>query len=727
MLKRILSLCLIIVITITLLTTTITVNANDARYIVLLLEDCDTYNFYTGYTTLIYTAQSATNYVKTAAKNFVLNTLQSNSNQYIAVISQSNNTTITQCRFTNDPNTIFTAIDKLTGKGSGRNLTLGLEATHNLLNTVSGNKNVVVFTTGISDNGAYFDNGHYDNSVVGSNWHNRQTKIPYYKYANATHVIADRIKEYGTIYTVGLFQTMEGMPEEGKPAAEFFRLFVKDLATPPDKFYEVENPEDINIAFEEVAEQLSKTAYSFTADQYNGTANINNEQGTGTTFHFTAVTSDNVSEISVFGDKNNLGEDPHEIPYQFLKDNYKLNCVPNGDGTKTWTFAFGINRAGAERILTLAIDGQKTDQTITLNISEPVMEEKDTESPVIKDFYCEDGDEIWLDSIDGISLYSELEDDKEISSVQYYLNGNMIQGTNWIEKESYQRDRAYIEKSELVGLKEGTNKLTAIVWDSAHNTDEKTIYIDIFSESSESNEYEDNEAPVILDFYCEEGTTLNPNATDSITIVAKAKDNKELDHVIVELGYIGKVDKIYFDDNGIATKTYDIGFISFTKEGSLSVIAVDKAGNHSESKYFMYYLTETPRSSINEQHTYAYNHASNNNEIEVFVQYKKISFDVKPRLINDRTMVPLRAIFETLGARVDWDEATQTVTAYRGDVTIELTIGDSYMYVNGYSVYLDSPAVKIDDRTLVPVRAISESFGCEVEWYEDKELVSIAE
>ena len=103
-----------------------------------------------------------------------------------------------------------------------------------------------------------------------------------------------------------------------------------------------------------------------------------------------------------------------------------------------------------------------------------------------------------------------------------------------------------------------------------------------------------------------------------------------------------------------------------------------------------------------------------NGDITVVIDGKQIAFDVQPQLINDRTMVPLRAIFEALGATVDWDNDTQTVTSTKDGTTISMTINNPTMYVNGTVVTLDSPACLINDRTLVPVRAISEAFGTKV-------------
>ncbi len=100
-------------------------------------------------------------------------------------------------------------------------------------------------------------------------------------------------------------------------------------------------------------------------------------------------------------------------------------------------------------------------------------------------------------------------------------------------------------------------------------------------------------------------------------------------------------------------------------------------------------------------------------------------YGVEPQIINSRTMVPLRSIFEALKATVEWDDATKTVTSVRGDVTVKVTIGANALLKNGESVALDSPAVIVDSRTLVPVRAISESFGCEVGWDDATKTVAI--
>lgn len=113
-------------------------------------------------------------------------------------------------------------------------------------------------------------------------------------------------------------------------------------------------------------------------------------------------------------------------------------------------------------------------------------------------------------------------------------------------------------------------------------------------------------------------------------------------------------------------------------------------------------------------------------EVSVRLNGGLLNFDVPPQIINERTMVPLRAIFEALGATVDWDQATETVTSVRDDVTIKMTIGKNIIYINDKATELDVAPLIIDERTLVPVRAIAEGFGASVDWDQDRYCVIIS-
>jgi len=103
--------------------------------------------------------------------------------------------------------------------------------------------------------------------------------------------------------------------------------------------------------------------------------------------------------------------------------------------------------------------------------------------------------------------------------------------------------------------------------------------------------------------------------------------------------------------------------------------------------------------------------------------------DVEPTIINSRTMVPLRAIFEALNATVTWDDATKTATGVSADglTTVKITLDSSVGLVNGKEVALDSPATIINGRFLVPVRFVSESLGSIVTWYPNSKTVAITD
>lgn len=103
-------------------------------------------------------------------------------------------------------------------------------------------------------------------------------------------------------------------------------------------------------------------------------------------------------------------------------------------------------------------------------------------------------------------------------------------------------------------------------------------------------------------------------------------------------------------------------------------------------------------------------------DIGVSIDNKTIEFDVNPIIKNDRVMVPLRKIFETLGAKVTWDDSQKKVTAVKENTTLTLYINKSIMYNNNTPIVLDVAPMIVNDRTLVPIRAVSESFDADVVW-----------
>jgi len=112
--------------------------------------------------------------------------------------------------------------------------------------------------------------------------------------------------------------------------------------------------------------------------------------------------------------------------------------------------------------------------------------------------------------------------------------------------------------------------------------------------------------------------------------------------------------------------------------------------------------------------------------ISIIVDGNQVTFDSPPIIVDGRTLVPLRAIFESLEADVEWDSIERKVTSTRGDTTIVLYIGNREAYVNGESIIMDVPPRIINGRTLVPVRFITESFGGDVKWDGIERIVKIS-
>lgn len=112
-------------------------------------------------------------------------------------------------------------------------------------------------------------------------------------------------------------------------------------------------------------------------------------------------------------------------------------------------------------------------------------------------------------------------------------------------------------------------------------------------------------------------------------------------------------------------------------------------------------------------------------EISVVLNGHNLSFDVAPVIVQGRTLVPMRAIFEALGATVYWNNDSQTATAVCGVDVVNIQINKNTMTKNGESIVLDVPAQLIEGRTLVPVRAVSECFGADVSWNNDTRSVII--
>jgi len=114
-------------------------------------------------------------------------------------------------------------------------------------------------------------------------------------------------------------------------------------------------------------------------------------------------------------------------------------------------------------------------------------------------------------------------------------------------------------------------------------------------------------------------------------------------------------------------------------------------------------------------------------EINVTVNGNPIDFEGQPpALINGRTLVPVRGVFEALGFAVDWDQDTQTATLSNAQFEVVITIDSQTFKTNGIEMMLDVPAQIIDGRTMLPIRAVVQSIGMTVDWDQDTSTVAIS-
>lgn len=118
------------------------------------------------------------------------------------------------------------------------------------------------------------------------------------------------------------------------------------------------------------------------------------------------------------------------------------------------------------------------------------------------------------------------------------------------------------------------------------------------------------------------------------------------------------------------------------------------------------------------------------NEITVTINGETLNTPIPAQIVNDRTMLPMRSIFEKLGAVVTWVGADQLIFATKGNTFITLKIGVPQMSVQTTEsteskiTELDTAPFIENDYTLVPVRAIAESLNANVEW--DGEIKTVA-
>ena len=120
-------------------------------------------------------------------------------------------------------------------------------------------------------------------------------------------------------------------------------------------------------------------------------------------------------------------------------------------------------------------------------------------------------------------------------------------------------------------------------------------------------------------------------------------------------------------------------------------------------------------------------------QVSIIIDGQPLVSDVAPQLVNSRTMLPMRAIFEALGAEVNWLGDDEIIIATRGETMITLKIGQPIMSIQKISdnknnvIELDVAPYLHSSRTMVPVRAIAEALDAKVEWIDETWTVVITQ
>lgn len=100
----------------------------------------------------------------------------------------------------------------------------------------------------------------------------------------------------------------------------------------------------------------------------------------------------------------------------------------------------------------------------------------------------------------------------------------------------------------------------------------------------------------------------------------------------------------------------------------------------------------------------------------IILDGEPIAMEVAPVIDNGRTLVPVRGVLEAMGASVTWDPSTKTATALYEGISVSVTIDKFKAYVDGNETILDVPAKIIDGRTMVPLRFVAEAIGYDVDY-----------
>jgi len=322
-------------------------------------------------------------------------------------------------------------------------------------------------------------------------------------------------------------------------------------------------------------------------------------------------------------------------------------------------------------------------------------------------------------------LYTELTFDVNAGySVYIYEenNGNLksIQSNSYKAKLSQNGD-TYFDSSEKIRVPEGNYYFKISSGWSNFSNEDYTFRVRYTANSYGNYEEE----------YNDEARNANSIPTD-VEYVGNMSSRSDKDYYVVDIWEDKDVTvEMNIPENGsYYVTTYkevngDLSKIKSEKFKNKDVV-VGVAGEEQNLKYGRYYFLVTPWDYSNEDYTIKVSTKKTNIIIlEINNPYMKVNGNsilidgyrgTTPVILNGRTMLPAKAIIETLGGTVLWNEASKEVTLNLDDSTIKLTLNSEIAHVNGVVKYLDVPATSINGRTMIPVKFVMDNFGASVIW-----------
>jgi hypothetical protein len=241
--------------------------------------------------------------------------------------------------------------------------------------------------------------------------------------------------------------------------------------------------------------------------------------------------------------------------------------------------------------------------------------------------------------------------------------------------------------------------------------------------------------------FCLSGSTADPDITAiALQALSAYRDQKEVKEVIdralnklleMELDNVESISQVIIGLTSIDIDPEEYGYVSKLlgyrlNDGSFRHLLNGRSDFMSTeqallalSAYSRFIKGESPiydMKDISEWKFYKY---------KVLLNGRYMVFDQPPINVNGRVLVPMRAIFESLGATVNWEQDIKRVTGTLGKISVMLTIGDKRAYLNNKEIELDVPALIQNGRTLVPIRFISGSLKAKVDWDADTNTVVI--